>query len=814
MKKLITTLIAMLLGIPAVVAAQTPAPPSVPVSGEISTGGRNVDNDTNSSKLTEYRDLSDKVYLPALSLNLFDTGRGRFLQFGGKNISLNDQSLMFRGGWLGRLHLNLDWAGIPHNYSNKAQTPYTFRSRGVLEAPANVPLTFKKLATAAPDAPDVVASDQLIANYQAAFLRPTTLGTQSTIGRVAMEYSALETMRFGITYDRWKKEGLKPSFGPIGDRPPRTLNIQITEPVDYRTNDVTVSAEHVGRRFQAQFNYQFSDFANKVDTLLWENIYTSAAPDSTFDAWDRSVSVYGRRPLAPDNRYHNASVSAGLNLPADSQLSATFAYGRLGQNETLLPYSYNSNVLVNPTLPRPTAEAEIETTQALVDYVINPIQKLNLRAWVRHYGLDNNTPQSRWQYVTSDTTNLNGTVAYVNKRVNLPFASDRTNGGIDASYRILRSTLSAGYEREAVQRDFREADTAEDRVTVSWRLRPTSWANLRARYVFGRRNGDYDPFVTREGYWYGPTEASDGNNPRFTFDNHPDMVRFDVADRRRHQGEFTLTVNPRESVSFSGNVRYRYDNFDSDVQPIQPLAGTGVGDVTATTPGDQLGLLKDIRWRYSLDTFYMPADRFSLNAFLSLDNSTSRQRSLEFDENQKMTPNSVATAELGGWTRAGSQWTADFKDRNWTAGFGTTIGLVPNRVTLDAGYTVSLGDLDVTYAGYGVTNAFGAPFPPNHQFAFSSPPRINQDLHSFDLRFQFPIIDKVALVLGYNYERFRLGDWAQGTAFPWVEPVGSEFLLRDTSRSHQWGNRLFNLGSFLAPRYDAHIVFTSFTYRF
>jgi hypothetical protein len=36
----------------------------------------------------------------------------------------------------------------------------------------------------------------------------------------------------------------------------------------------------------------------------------------------------------------------------------------------------------------------------------------------------------------------------------------------------------------------------------------------------------------------------------------------------------------------------------------------------------------------------------------------------------------------------------------------------------------------------------------------------------------------------------------------------------DTSRSHQWGNRLFNLGSFLAPGYDAHISWLAFTYRF
>jgi len=38
-----------------------------------------------------------------------------------------------------------------------------------------------------------------------------------------------------------------------------------------------------------------------------------------------------------------------------------------------------------------------------------------------------------------------------------------------------------------------------------------------------------------------------------------------------------------------------------------------------------------------------------------------------------------------------------------------------------------------------------------------------------------------------------------------VETVGSEFLLRDTSRAFQWENRLFKLGTPLAPDYKAHI---------
>ena len=801
----------VLLALPAAVPAQQP--PSVIVHSSISLGGRRINNDTDSSKLTEYRDLRDGAFLPWVSLNVFDSGTGRFFEFTGTNAIFDDQKLVLRGGTLGRWTLRANWTGVPHNFSNKAQTPYERSAPGLLEAPATIPITFKKLATAAADAPGVLASDQLIADYQAAYLRPTTLRTESGVGHIALESAGLRAFRVGIAYDRRKKEGLKAGFGPIGDRPPRTLNIQLTEPVDYRTNDLTLSAEHVGRRFRAQFSYLLSDFANQIDTLLWENVFVTPAAGATFDTWDRSVSAFGRRPLPPDNRYHNVSVSLAVELPADSRLSTTFAYGRLGQDEVLLPYSYNLDVLANPALPRATAKAQVETQQAFVEYVINPA-RLNLRTWARYYGLDNNTPQSNWQYVTSDTSNLNGTVSYKNKRVNLPYASDRFDTGLDAAYQIGRSTFSAGYEREFIWRNFRDADTAEDRLTVSWRARPVAWANLRARYVFGSRDGDLEPFANRQSYWYTLAEANDADNPAFSFTNHPDMVRYDVADRRRHQGEFTLTLTPRDIVSIAATVRYQTDDFDSGVVPRSPLAETGIGEVTAMTPGDQLGLLEDTRLRYSLDASYMPTERFSLNAFLSLDNGTSFQRGIAFDENFKTTPSAIATVEAGPWTRKSSQWTADFDDKNWTVGFSSTIGIVPDRVILDAGYTVSFGDVDITYAGYGVTNFDGTPFPPNRQYAFSSPPTVNQDLHAVNVGLQLPLVEHLTLALNYSYERFRLDDWQQSTTQPWVEPVGSEFLLRDTSRDWRWGNRLFNLGSFLAPSYDAHIAYVAFNYRF
>jgi hypothetical protein len=178
-----------------------------------------------------------------------------------------------------------------------------------------------------------------------------------------------------------------------------------------------------------------------------------------------------------------------------------------------------------------------------------------------------------------------------------------------------------------------------------------------------------------------------------------------------------------------------------------------------------------------------------------------------------MDPSAIATADLGPWTRASSQWTADTDDRTWTAGLGGNFRL-GKSVRLSANYTLSLGDVALTYGGYGVTDAFGTPYVPNSQFAFSTPPVVNQDLHVVDVRLEFPLVRGVTATAGYSYERFRTDDWMQGTSFPWVEPVGSEFLLRDSSRSQQWGNRLFNLGSFLAPGYNGSIGWVAFTYRF
>jgi hypothetical protein len=93
-------------------------------------------------------------------------------------------------------------------------------------------------------------------------------------------------------------------------------------------------------------------------------------------------------------------------------------------------------------------------------------------------------------------------------------------------------------------------------------------------------------------------------------------------------------------------------------------------------------------------------------------------------------------------------------------------------------------------------------------------PGVARPARVFDARVEFPLAPSARVLIGYAYDRYRVVDRHQEAATPWVEPVGSEFVLRDTSRSHQWGNRLLTLGSYLAPAYRAHVAYAAVTYRF
>ena len=835
MKK-VYALASLLLLAPMVVQAQEEE--KIVSSGEVTVGVQQRDVDPDSSKFTEYRDIQDGFQLFDLWFDLLDPNNGRFLDFKGENLLRDDQSIRFGFGNYGRWNVVIDRNEIPHNLSNKARTPYIDQGNGLLTLPSASPIPNTNLApTAAQAAAGMLTdNDAATATWLATTLHGVDLGTQRDKTGATLSLTPHRDFKFRLSLSDERKDGSNLTYGPIGDRPPRTLNAQLVEPIDYKTQEVKFEAEYNRPTYQALFTYLLSGFENEIDTLRWQNPYVADVDGSGYDIWNarHRIASFGQRALAPDNRYQNVSLAFGFDLPMASRLNTMVAYGMMEQDETILPYSstdFGSTTAWDSTaeLPRLNADAEINTTLFNADYSINPIERLNLRAFVRYYDLDNKTSQNNWWYVTSDTileaNATSGETTFKNQRVNLAYAFDQTNYGLDTSYNLpfLRTTLGLGYEREDIDREYREANTEEDKVKGSVKTRPTDWLTLRAKYLFGDRDGGtYNGTVTQQSYWYDAATNTNLDNPALTFSNHPDMRKFDVSDRERNQFDLAATVMPTEGLDLTASYRYKKDDYDSDVTPVQPILGTGVADENLFTAGDQLGLLETEINRYALDVSYAATERLNLNAFGSNENIESTQRGMEFNENNKLNPSTRLGNDLGGWDdrfAADSQWMAVTDDKTNTIGLGVGYEIIPNTLRLATDYTYSHGKVDIAYSGLGsvATGNAGSTLPAStDQYAFSSPPTVTHKQYNLNATLEYQFVKNLIFGVHYIYDRYKISDWMQEANTPWAESVGSEYLLRDTSdaTSNQWGNRLINLGSYLGPSYEAHFVAVTMTYRF
>jgi len=807
-------LASLLLLAPMVAQAQEEA--KIESSGEITVGATQGKGD-DSSKFNKNRDIQDGFNLYDLWFGVVDPNNGRYLDFQGDNLLRDDQSIRFGFGSYGNWGVVIDRNETPNTLSNKARTPYIDQGNGLLTLPSTAAIPNTNLA---PTAAQLTANDAATATWLATTLHGIDLGTQRNKTGATVSLTPNQEFKFRLSLSDERKDGSNLTYGPIGDRPPRTLNAQLAEPIDYKTQELKFEVEYNKPTYQALFTYLLSGFENNIDTLRWQNPYVADVNGNGYDPWNAAYNVasFGQRALAPDNRYQNVSLALGFDLPMASRLSTTLSYGMMRQDETLLPYSssnLNSIAALGSTgiLPRGTADAEINTTMFNADYSINPIDHLNLRAFLRYYNLDNKTPQNNWWYVTDDTiTAANaaaGTTTELNKRVNLAYSYDQINYGLDTSYNLpfWRTTFGLGYERENINRDFREANTAENIFKGSLKTKPTDWLTLRGKYLYGNRDGsDYNNTVTAQSYW-GATALS--SNPVNSFSNHPDLRKLDVSDRVRNQFDLAATVMPTAGLDLTGSYRYRNDDYDSGVHPVQPLLASGNA---LATPGDQLGLLKSKTNRYALDASYAATERLNLNAFGSRETIKSTQRGLEFDDTTKLTLVTItpsATA-VGSWDTPLGQWMAVTKDKTNTLGAGFGYEIIPDTLRFSSDYTYSQGKVDIEYSGY------GSAYSDTTAFAFRSPETVTHKQYNLNATMEYKFVKNLVCGVHYIYDRYKISDWMQEANTPWAESVGSEYLLRDTSSatSTQWGNRLINLGSYLGPSYEAHFGAVTLTYRF
>lgn len=585
-------------------------------AGEVRANFQTVDGDKESAKSDEYRDISQPVS-GGFTVKA-EKDRRHFIRGKATHIGRDDQFVGGEGGSYGKYEVDVSYDKSIHRYAYDAKTLYSGVGSGVMSLDDALQANVQA-------APNPVET----ANRLNGFLSAASSGDPDVTRdklKLGLNVFALDPFSFKVEFGHEKKEGTRPYAGNFLS----TQMVELFEPIDYDTLEMKVSGEYASAPVYLNLSYQYSQFTNNIDTLTFDN--PLVATDGLFQPSS------GQMDLAPDNQYHNLSLTgAYTKLPGNSQISANAALGVMLQDDALVPFTTNT-ALASPALPVESADAEVHTQLYSLRLTSNPLPWLRIKGHARHYDYDNQTDEINFTngYVETDAFVTGIAVT------NLPSSYSKTRAGLDLGFDIgQRTGLGLGYQYESTNRENREVEEQDDHTfKASADNRALTWLDIRASYERTERDiGDYNFDVYR----------LSGDD----LEQLPQLRKYDQADLTRDRIRLQTTFFPSEPLSFGASAAYGKDDFKDS----------------------PYGLLEDSHLLLSFDTTYAAADRVSVNLFYSYE---------QYENTQRGNDGTV-------------DWSAEGEDQIHTAGARLNLVLVPDRMDLDLTYSYSDVDGNIAF---------------------------------------------------------------------------------------------------------------------
>jgi MtrB/PioB family decaheme-associated outer membrane protein len=443
------------------------------------------------------------------------------------NVGWRDQRFVGNYERIGLFKLSGLWDQIPQFYSVDTRTPFTSGGEGVL-----------LLDDAAQRAANLNVYPPISPQFD--------LRERRDIGTVRVEATPTVALDVHGGFTTTKHSGELPwgaDFGFGNDN-------EVALPYRSRTNDFDLGAEWTNQRAMIRAGYAGSWFNNQDDTLTWDNpLFLTDTPEVGDTPGGPG---HGRTALWPTNSLQTLSTAGYAKFSRRTQISGSLAYGWWNNNEALLPFTINS-ALPQLTLPRATAEAEANTISTNVNLVSRPRDEWRLSARIRHYGYNNNTPETAIpQYVSYDTEVSDSLTGGPHL-----FAHSRTNFDADATWTALQPlAFTVGYTNNHNGYDHRTFESTNENVM---RLQAdavgSQWVTFRAHYEYGTRSGS------------GLDEES-----LTGIGEYAEMRHYDLADRTRNRFVGQVDVIPTERLVFSVSSGLGTDDFDDSYFGLQDSA--------------------------------------------------------------------------------------------------------------------------------------------------------------------------------------------------------------------------------------------------
>jgi MtrB/PioB family decaheme-associated outer membrane protein len=485
---------------------------------------------------------------------------GSFWNIHGTNLGLESRYLRMETGMQGRYKFFLEYDEIPNYKDNTVETPF----RGVESDNLTLPAGF-----------DITTNINT-------YLQDFELSTKRERIGAGASFIPKQHWQFDIDFSHETKEGIDATGAAIangasggggpgtgGGVVGKTFLSLVPEPIDYQTNIVNASLSYADDNAQLKLAYHMSLFDNGYDSLQWDN------PDPA------GTVAAGNISLAPDNEFHQLSLTGAYTLPYRSHLTGHFSLGRMTQNQEYEPYTISP--LTTPDLPRNSLDGEVWLVAAKLKLISRPINKLRLNAELSYNERDNQTPIESYTFVVMDSfgggTVQNRPASYQNNRIKL-----------DARYRFNAITsLSGGFKYEDIDRTYINSErenTEENTFFAKWKIKPHTTVDVAL---------------------YAETSSRDGSEYNVLVNEDPAMRKYHVADRDRTKVGTKIDFMATDKLFLSARADYNKDEYNN----------SPVGLTEATQPS------------YTVDFSYQPRINISTYGYYTYETINSIQSSVD-----------------------------------------------------------------------------------------------------------------------------------------------------------------------------------------
>lgn len=309
------------------------------VSGSLDIGIRAVDDQDDSAKYLEYRDIDDGLF-GSIFLNYYLGSY--YFNVEGMNIGLDDQSYLLKGGSYGVFDYSIFYDEIPHNLSFNAMTFYSGLGANMLTLNGN---------------PDDVS---------------TWGNFDYTVDRkkygADVGFSLNSPLFFNVGVSKEERDGLKPlGTGGFGGQ------VEMPEPVDYETDNLTLAGGFRSTEITFKVSGMLSSFDNENKYLSWTNPFNNSSELNT---------------LPPDNDYGKIGAKLSWrNLPMMSTLLVNSSYSNISND-----FSINDLNMAAPSgLNSLTFDGDVSYTTLYASFVSRPTEQFDTRAFYSFLDKENDS---------------------------------------------------------------------------------------------------------------------------------------------------------------------------------------------------------------------------------------------------------------------------------------------------------------------------------------------------------------------------------------------------------------------------------------